>query len=322
MNPKQPQESIEVFPLAQLLVLFVGVAALLAILMAITPSPPPRAVEPTPRPTQIVAVQPTEASSPVPPTATVAEVVEVAAALNPEQVSAGEQIFQTTCSACHGFNARGISGLGLPLVGSDFVNDMSDADLHAFLLVGRAVSDPANSTGVGMPAKGGNPTLTDADLDNVIAYMRSLNVPVDTASMPPTVAPTAAPTADGPTLTPTEFVPPSVSIASADVPDEGESVATGPDLFFSSGEVAYNRSCAGCHGADGLGVALTGPSLLDSPLLNAREGISLIEFLTKEQPPVDPREGYNHPYRGGYPLLSDEQIRHIIAYLYELTAQN
>lgn len=318
MSSQQPQAPTEVFPVFQLLVLFGSVTLILALLMAITPKPTP--IAPTETPVPVVAAQPTDAPSPVPPTATT-EAVEVAAALDPEQVRAGESIFQASCAACHGFNARGISGLGLTMVGSEFINGLTDDELHDFLLVGRPMTDPANSTGVAMPARGGNPSLTDEDLYNVIAYIRSLNVPADSAAVP-TTAPTAAPTATGPTLTPTEFVPPAVSIASADVPGDDEAeVPAGPDLFLSSGEVAYNRSCAGCHGLDGEGVPLTGPALSDSDLLTDREGIGLLEFLTREEPPVDPREGYPHPYRGGYPLLTDEQILNIIAYLYELTGQ-
>jgi disulfide bond formation protein DsbB len=316
MSSQQPQSSNEVFPVFQLLVLFGAVAVMLSILMAVTPKPTP--IAPTETPVQVDAAEPTQMPSAVPPT----EVVEVAAvALDPEQVRAGESIFQASCAACHGFNARGISGLGLPMIGSEFINGLTDDELHDFLLVGRPVTDPANSTGVAMPARGGNPSLTDDDLYNVIAYIRSLNVPADSAAVP-TTAPTAAPTASGPTLTPTEFVPPAVSIASADVPDDEAEVPAAPDLFLSSGEVAYNRSCAGCHGLDGEGVPLIGPALTDSDLLTDREGIGLLEFLTREEPPVDPREGYPHPYRGGYPLLTDEQILNIIAYLYELTGQD
>ncbi len=71
----------------------------------------------------------------------------------------------------------GITGLGKPLIGSQFVNGMTDEDFLNFLHVGRDVSDPLNTTGVTMPAKGGNPNLTDDDLLNVIAYVRSLNAP-------------------------------------------------------------------------------------------------------------------------------------------------
>src|SRR4026207_2579633 len=49
----------------------------------------------------------------------------VAMALDPAKVKAGESSFQTTCAACHGFNAKGIPGLGKTLIGSQFVNDLT-----------------------------------------------------------------------------------------------------------------------------------------------------------------------------------------------------
>ena len=42
------------------------------------------------------------------------------------------------------------------------------------LKTGRSTSDPANTTGVDMPPKGGNPALTDQDLLDIIAYIRTL----------------------------------------------------------------------------------------------------------------------------------------------------
>jgi disulfide bond formation protein DsbB len=226
-------------------------------------------------------------------------------------VSRGETIYQSLCVACHGFNARGISGLGKSLVGSEYIDTSTDEELHTLLIVGRPIQDPLNTTGVAMPPKGGNPTLTDADLYDVVAYIRSLNS-AQTAAVP-----TSAPTASGPTLAPTEFVAPSLGSVS---PESTESAA--PDLFLASGETAYMRSCSGCHGMNGEGMQYLGPALAESSLLLDRSGIGLVEFLTAAQPPIDPRMVYPHPYRGGYPILSDEQIRNIIAYLYELVGEN
>jgi disulfide bond formation protein DsbB len=57
---------------------------------------------------------------------------------------------------------------------SDFVATRTDAELVAFIKSGRSVDDPLNTTGVAMPPKGGNPALTDADLADIVAYIRSL----------------------------------------------------------------------------------------------------------------------------------------------------
>jgi hypothetical protein len=53
------------------------------------------------------------------------------------------------------------------------VRDTSDADLLAFIKRGRPVADPANTTGVPMPAKGGNQSLSNEELLEIIAYLRA-----------------------------------------------------------------------------------------------------------------------------------------------------
>ena len=87
----------------------------------------------------------------------------------------GKELFATTCAACHGPNGEGVTGLGKPFTTSDFVPSQSDEQLLAFIKTGRPTSDPANTTGVDMPPKGGNPALTDAQLVDIIAYIRSLH---------------------------------------------------------------------------------------------------------------------------------------------------
>lgn len=102
----------------------------------------------------------------------------LAAAGGDEELAAyiahGSKVFAMTCSACHGKDARGIAGNGKDLVNSEFCRTTSDEDMLAFLKRGRDPGDPANTTGVGMPPKGGNPALSDDDLLDVIEYLRSL----------------------------------------------------------------------------------------------------------------------------------------------------
>jgi disulfide bond formation protein DsbB len=86
---------------------------------------------------------------------------------------AGATVYSGTCSACHGADLAGIDGLGKSLAPSAFVAENSEGDLAAFVAVGRPTSDPANTQGVDMPPKGGNPSLTDQDLLNVAAYLKA-----------------------------------------------------------------------------------------------------------------------------------------------------
>lgn len=87
---------------------------------------------------------------------------------------AGAGVYSATCQACHGPDAVGIEGLGKALAASEFVQSQSDDELVTMIAVGRSSSDPENTTGVAMPPKGGNPSLSDGDLQNVVAYIRTL----------------------------------------------------------------------------------------------------------------------------------------------------
>ena len=86
----------------------------------------------------------------------------------------GEKVYKQTCSACHGMDAEGVPNLGKGLRANAFVRDTKDAKLIEFLVIGRPAADPMNTTGIDMPPKGGNPTLTDKDLADVAAYLRTL----------------------------------------------------------------------------------------------------------------------------------------------------
>jgi disulfide bond formation protein DsbB len=88
----------------------------------------------------------------------------------------GKELFVPTCGACHGPEGKGVQGLGKDMTTSTFIAEKTDADLLAFVKVGRAPDDPLNTTGVLMPPKGGNPALTDAQLIDIIAYIRTIHV--------------------------------------------------------------------------------------------------------------------------------------------------
>jgi len=87
----------------------------------------------------------------------------------------GEALYGGTCMVCHGQAGEGVEGLGKPWVGSDFINSRTDQEMLDFLIEGRPSDHPENTTGVAMMPRGGNPNLTDGDLLDLIAYMRTLN---------------------------------------------------------------------------------------------------------------------------------------------------
>jgi len=86
----------------------------------------------------------------------------------------GAELFTVTCAACHGPKGEGVQGLGKDMTTSAFIASQTDEQLLEFIKKGRDINDPANTTGVAMPPFGGNPALTDEDLFNIIAYIRTL----------------------------------------------------------------------------------------------------------------------------------------------------
>ncbi len=87
----------------------------------------------------------------------------------------GKKLYEMSCAACHGMDAKGLPNLGKDMVSSEFVQGLSDAELVAFIKKGRGTDDPANTTKIAMPPKGGNPALDDAKLQAIVTYIRSLN---------------------------------------------------------------------------------------------------------------------------------------------------
>ena len=83
----------------------------------------------------------------------------VAAAVKPDPVK-GKQVYQTTCALCH---AAGVAGAPKP------------GDMAAWgprVAQGYATLYNHAINGIrGMPAKGGNPSLPEADLANAVGYM-------------------------------------------------------------------------------------------------------------------------------------------------------
>lgn len=86
----------------------------------------------------------------------------------------GEQLFTQSCSACHGPDATGLPNLGKDLTSNEFIQSQSDEELLSFVKQGRPSSHPDNTTGIDMPPKGGNPALTDEQIFDIIAFLRTL----------------------------------------------------------------------------------------------------------------------------------------------------
>jgi len=102
----------------------------------------------------------------------------------------GRALYLQNCASCHGNYEASAFGniIGASLLDNAFVAAQSDADLIAFLRVGRPADHPDNRSKITMPALGGNPALTQTDLENLVVYLRALtsaNLPALVGDVPP-----------------------------------------------------------------------------------------------------------------------------------------
>lgn len=212
----------------------------------------------------------------------------------------GHEVFETTCSVCHGSGGMGKQGLGKSLVHSDFVLALSDSELSAFIARGRDATDPLNTTKVAMPPRGGNQALTGADLASVVIFMRGLQDPRRMPDLPPIVIKVAPPTEAEKAA--------SLAAAGGD-PELAEILASGTKLFA--------KTCAACHGQDAKGLKGLGKDLTISEFVAKTKDDALLTFVKQGRNPGEPGNttGVAMPPKGGNPALSDDDILDIIAYM-------
>ncbi len=109
----------------------------------------------------------------VEPSPTNDAIVEPTATSISEFFAPGEEVYLATCSPCHGTEGEGVAGLGSSLIAGEILT-ISDEEMRRLIIEGEDATDPGNSMGVAMPAKGGNPRLSDQQVDEVVGYVRAL----------------------------------------------------------------------------------------------------------------------------------------------------
>lgn len=90
------------------------------------------------------------------------------------EAARGRAIYMSSCASCHGTRGQGVPRQGSALADSAFVRKADREQLVKFLRAGRMPGDPGSVMNLYMPPRGGNPSLRDADLAAVSAYVRTL----------------------------------------------------------------------------------------------------------------------------------------------------
>ena len=112
-----------------------------------------------------------------------------AATIDPQRAGHGQDLFVQTCASCHGKSAQGLPHQGADLRHSTFVSKQPDAALLKFLRTGRTPDDKQTVLGLPMPPRGGNASLSDDNLADIVAFLRQVQRETPGAS-PATTQPT------------------------------------------------------------------------------------------------------------------------------------
>lgn len=243
--------------------------------------------------------------------------VEVADNSGPHVDKTGEQVVTAVCSACHAAGA-----LGSPKIGDKAAWGPRIAQGYE-TLIKHAIEGIRS-----MPARGGNPDLTDNEVANAVAYMANQSgasfkspelggashggaAPAAAAEAAPAAAPAAAPVAAAPTPAPAAQAKAAAPAAPAAAPAEEAKpavVAEAPKPAASgkSGEEVVKGVCAMCHAGGLMGAPKIGdkdgwaPRIAqgyDTLVQHAIHGIRMM------------------PAKGGNPGLSDAEVARAVAYM-------
>ena len=87
---------------------------------------------------------------------------------------AGHKIFIGACAACHGPAGGGVQGLSEDMAESEWITRATNEELFELIKTGRISDNQSGGQRAVMPPKGGLPSLTDTNLADLVAYIRSL----------------------------------------------------------------------------------------------------------------------------------------------------
>lgn len=192
----------------------------------------------------------------------------------------GEEVVKGVCSMCH---AAGL--MNSPKIGDKGQWQARIAQGYE-TLVKHAIEGIRS-----MPARGGNPSLTDNEVANAVAYMAN-----QSGANFKEVAPKAAevaPVADAPA-------------AQAKAAEPVVVVATAPATKGKCGEEVYKAVCSMCHAA-GL---LNAPKLGDKAQWEARIKQGYETLVTHANKGIR-----SMPAKGGNPSLSDDEVAGAVKYM-------
>lgn len=223
----------------------------------------------------------------------------------PKVFKTGEQVFAAVCTACHTAGVAGAPKVGDNAAWAPFITAGYDAMLNVAL----------HGKG-GMPAKGGNPTLSDYEVARAVVYMAnksggSLPEPAapaaegdkkEAAAAPATAAPAAAATAPA---APAAAAPAAAAPAPAPAP-AAQAAAPQAATVNPAGEKLYKSVCFACHATGVANAPKFGDKAAWEPYIKTGMD-AMVKVAMQGKPPMPPK--------GGAANASEDDIRAAVQYM-------
>ncbi|MFY0478737.1 c-type cytochrome [Achromobacter marplatensis] len=221
----------------------------------------------------------------------------------PKVFKTGEQVFAAVCTACHTAGIAGAPKMGDNAAWAPFIKSGYDTMLNVAL----------HGKG-GMPAKGGNPTLSDYEVARAVVYMANKSG----ASLPEPAAPaedgakkeaaatpaaTPAPAAAAAAPAPAAQAPaPAAPAAAAPAPAAPQAAAA----VNPAGEKLYKSVCFACHATGVANAPKFGDKAAWDPYIKTGMD-AMVKVAMQGKPPMPPK--------GGAANASEDDIRAAVQYM-------
>lgn len=230
----------------------------------------------------------------------------------PKVFKTGEQVFAAVCTACHTAGVAGAPKMGDNAAWAPFIKSGYDTMLNVAL----------HGKG-GMPAKGGNPTLSDYEVARAVVYMANKSG----ADLPEPAAPAedgakkeadAAPAAAAPATAaaPAAAAPAAAAAAPAAAPAAAAAAAAAAPAPAAApqqaatvnpaGEKLYKSVCFACHATGVANAPKFGDKAAWDPYIKTGMD-AMVKVAMQGKPPMPPK--------GGAANASEEDIRAAVQYM-------
>ncbi|OZI43408.1 c-type cytochrome [Bordetella genomosp. 4] len=227
----------------------------------------------------------------------------------PKVFKTGEQVFQAVCTACHTAGVAGAPKLGDKAAWAPFIQSGYDSMLNVAL----------HGKGA-MPAKGGNPALSDYEVARAVVYMANQSgasleepaapeqagtsaagsQPAAASAAAAPAAPAAAAPSPAPAASNASAPPPAPAAAAAPAPQQAQA-AVNP-----AGEKLYKSTCFACHGAGIAGAPKFGDKAAWEPYI--KTGVdAMVKVAMQGKGAMPPK--------GGAANASEDDIRAAVEYM-------